>query len=195
MNTQEVSLNEAERVVGEALNDKAAGKAVLDAVDELAAKESEINQLQDEIGKLQDQFTRQLADFQNYRRRTEAEIGRAAQYGRDEVTVLMLDVYDDLRRSLDAANQVESHQETHSGFNALKAGIQMIANNFAKHLEKLGVQAIPAVGQPFDERFHEALMQQPAPDGTESGIILTELQVGYAVGERVLRHSKVIVAQ
>lgn len=194
MNTIEVSLNEAERAVAETLNDKTVGKAVLDAVDELAARETEIQDLQTEIGKLQDQFTRQLADFQNYRRRTEMEIARASQYGRDEVTATMLDHYDDLKRSLEVGNHIDFDDEANASFAAFRSGIQLIYDNFTRTLEKLNVKPIPAVGELFDERFHEALMQQPASEEVTSGTILNELQVGYCVGERVLRHSKVVVA-
>ena len=54
---------------------------------------------------------------------------------------------------------------------------------------------IDAVGKPFDEDEHEAMMQQPAPEGTESGTVLAEIQPGYRLGDRVLRHARVIVAE
>ena len=54
---------------------------------------------------------------------------------------------------------------------------------------------IEAVGKPFDEAEHEAMMQQPAPDDAESGTVLAEIQPGYRLGDRVLRHARVIVAE
>ena len=56
------------------------------------------------------------------------------------------------------------------------------------------MEAIEAEGTPFDEDLHEAMMQQPAPEGQESGMVLTEIQRGYRMGDRVLRHARVIVS-
>ena len=107
---------------------------------------------------------------------------------------MMLNVHDDFRRSLDASEQVEQQETPGPAYKALKEGVDLVYQNFVEALKKLGVEYIEAVGQPFDEHLHEAMMQMPAPDGTAPGIVLQEIQRGYRLGNRVLRHSKVIVA-
>ena len=182
-------------------NGDAAGVAVA-AVDELAARAEEAERLRGEVKDLQDQLLRRAAEFQNYRRRTEAELGQAAARGREEVVAELLDVYDDLRRSIDAASRAAAQEkeaaEGASGpaFDALRQGVELVYRKFGGALSRMGVEAIPAVGQPFDENLHEAMLQQPAPNAeTASGTVLAEVQPGYRMGERVLRHARVIVAR
>jgi molecular chaperone GrpE len=182
-------------------NAEAAGVAVA-AVDELAARAEEAEKLRAEVKDLQDQLLRRAAEFQNYRRRTEAELGGARDAGRAEAVADVLDVYDDLRRSIDAAARA-SGQEQAAGegvsgpaFDALRQGVELVYRKFSDALARLGVETVPAAGQPFDEHLHEALMQQPAPDErTPSGTVLAEVQPGYRMGDRVLRHARVIVAR
>lgn len=147
-----------------------------------------------ELQQAREQVLRQAAEFQNYRRRMEREYATQLQRGRIQVIEPMLDVLDDFRRSLDAAEQVAEQNEGGAAYEALKAGVELVYQNFSDVLKKLGVEYIEAVGQPFDENLHEALMQQPAPEGTEPGTVLAEMQRGYRLGDRVLRHSRVIVA-
>ena len=182
-------------------NGDAAGVAAA-AVDELAAHAEEAERLRGEVKDLQDQLLRRAAEFQNYRRRTEAELGQAAARGREEVVAELLDVYDDLRRSIDAAARAAAQEEQAAegasgpAFDALRQGVELVYRKFGGALSRMGVEAIPAVGQPFDENLHEAMLQQPAPNAeTASGTVLAEVQPGYRMGERVLRHARVIVAR
>ena len=147
-----------------------------------------------ELQQTKDQLLRQAAEFQNYRRRTEKERATWARRAQIQVIESMLTVLDDFRRSLDASEQVEQQETPGPAYQALKEGVELVYKNFADALEKLGVEYIEAVGQPFNENLHEALMQMPAPDGTAPGVVVQEIQRGYRLGERVLRHSKVIVA-
>lgn len=195
-NVAPVNKTEVEREVAAAMNaDDEAARIAVAAVDELAEKEAELLRVNQELQHTKDMLTRQVADFTNYRRRMDMDIIRQRQHGKEEVITALLDVFDDMKRSLEAAAKVEETVTAHAGFSALKDGVKMIFENFEKQLTKLGVEAIPAVGTPFSEQFHEALMQQPAPEGTEVGMVLAELQAGYKMGDRVLRHSKVIVSQ
>ena len=145
---------------------------------------AEAEHLEQELAQTKDRLLRQMAEFQNFRRRMERERDQQFQFGQTKVLRPLLDVLDDFRRSLEAAEQVEANQ-----------GVEMVYQKFNDELEKLGVEPIEAVGQPFDETLHDAMMQQPAPDDdTPEGTVLDELQRGYRLGDRVLRHAKVIVA-
>ncbi len=157
-----------------------------------------VAQIQQALVETQDQLLRQAAEFQNFRRRKDKELEQRLTNNKARMLTPFLDVLDDFRRSLEAATQEEAKEGTETGpsYQALKTGVEMVYQKFSDELKKLGVEAIEAEGLPFDENLHEALMQQPAPDDdTPSGTVLQELQRGYRLGERVLRHTKVIVAQ
>jgi len=149
----------------------------------------------EEIDRLQDRLLRLTAEYDNYRRRSIADREEAVRQGRRAVLTPILDVYDDLTRSLDAAQRAAQQDSGSPSFDALSQGIELVYQKFSDALERVGVTPIEAVGKPFDEDEHEAMMQQPAPDGTESGTVLAEIQPGYRLGDRVLRHARVIVAE
>jgi molecular chaperone GrpE len=160
-----------------------------------ASATPEVIRLQKELALSRDQLLRQVAEFQNYRRRTEQEKNNLVQSGKAKVIQQMLEVLDDFSRSVEAAEQMEQQKaESGEAYRLLKAGIDMVYQKFSNELIRLGVVPIEAVGKPFDEREHEALMQHPAPNGTPPGTVLEEIQKGYRLGDRVLRHTKVVVA-
>ncbi len=149
-------------------------------------------------GKLQaaeDRLLRKEAEFRNYRRRTEEEKAALASLGKRLVIQRFLDVLDDFGRSLAAAEQVEAQQTEQPGpvYYALKEGFELVHRKIMDELAKEAVEPIEAVGQPFDEQLHEAVMQQEA-EGTAPGVVVAEAQKGYRMGDYILRHSKVIVS-
>jgi len=170
--------------------------AVIEAIDELADRAVEIERLNNELAQATDQVKRQAAEFQNYRRRTEQEKAQSVTLGKSLVISSLLDVIDDFERSLEATNKAEEEVEGELSptYQSLKSGVDLVYQKLSGELSRLGVEAIEAVGQPFDEELHEAMMQQPAAEGEEPGIVLTEIQRGYRMGDRVLRHARVIVS-
>ncbi len=164
-----------------------------DARPEAPAAEA-AQRLAEELEQTREQLLRHVAEFQNYRRRVDRERATLLQRGRTEVIEPMLNVLDDFRRSLEASAQVEQQDEPGPAYQALKEGVELVYRNLSDVLTKLGVEYIEAVGKPFDEHEHEAMMQLPAPEGTEPGTVLEELQRGYRLGDRILRHARVVVA-
>ncbi|NNE48214.1 MAG: nucleotide exchange factor GrpE [Rhodothermales bacterium] len=150
----------------------------------------------DEVSVLKDRLLRQAAEFQNYRRRVEQERQSDVKFGQSLVIQQLLDVYDDLRRSIEAAEETARGEQvdTEAAFDSLIGGVELVFKKFSDELQRFGVEPIEAVGSEFNEDEHEAMMQQPAPDGTAPGIVLAEIQKGFRMGDRVLRHSKVVVA-
>lgn len=155
---------------------------------------TELERTRSELESTKEQLLRRMAEFQNYRRRTELEKGFLIDMGKAMVIRDMLDVLDDLERSVQAAEQAENGENRKESYTSLKEGVELVYKKFRDALAKHGVEPIEAVGQPFDEERHEAVMQQPAPEGTPPGIVLQELQKGYRMGDRILRHAKVIVS-
>ena len=156
---------------------------------------TDVKQIQEELQLAKERYLRQAAEFQNYRRRTEQERITLVQTGKIQVLSQILEIVDDLERSLDAARGLEgSELDSASGFVSLKEGVEMVSKKFKDQLSRLGVEPIDAIGHPFNEEEHEAMMQQPATKEAAPGTVLEELQKGYRMGDRVLRHSRVIVA-
>ncbi len=146
-----------------------------------------------EVKTLKETVLRQAAEFQNYKRRMDKAQIDAVTIGKTAVIQRLLDVLDDLGRSLDAADSESESGENQSN-EALRDGVRLVFQKFQDELSRLGVEPIVAEGVPFNEDEHEAMMQQPAPENVAPGTVLHELQKGYRMGDRILRHSKVVVA-
>lgn len=171
-------------------------EAVIEADAELAEESPEAEAAADaETARLNERLLRVTAEYDNYRRRSVADRQEAVRQGRQTALVPMLEVFDDLTRSLDAARRAAQQDAGSTAFEALSEGVELVHQKFQDALSKVGVTHIEAVGEPFSEDLHEAMMQQPAPEGTASGTVLAEIQPGYRLGDRVLRHARVIVAE
>lgn len=153
-----------------------------------------VRSVEDELSYVREQLLRTAAELQNYRRRTEHVRSAEAAFARMAVVEPLLDILDDLERTLDAATPAEGMADEPPALVSLREGVTLVHKKFVDELERLGVEVIPSVGEPFDELLHDALMQQPATGDVEPGTILREVQKGYRLGDRVLRHAKVIVA-
>ena len=136
---------------------------------------------------LNDRLMRQMAEFDNFRKRTEKEKQQMYSIGASEVVEKLLPVVDNFERGL--AAMTEEEKET-----SFAQGIEMIYKQLMTVLEDLGVASIEAVGVEFNPDFHNAVMQAPSEEYA-SGVITQELQKGYLYKEKVVRHSMVIVAE
>lgn len=139
------------------------------------------------IAELKDRLLRQMAEFDNYRKRTEKEKKQNFEFGAADFIQKLLPVIDNFERGIDAM----SDEDKESSFGK---GVLMIYKQFTKLLDDEGVTEIEALGKEFDPNFHNAVMQQPS-DEYESGVVMQVLQKGYMYKDRVLRHSMVMVAQ
>lgn len=165
-------------------------------LDDLAVVE-ELARLRTELDSSRERLLRQAAEFQNYRRRTEQEKTQSVSLGKTLVVQRLLDIVDDFGRSMEAAAKVGDTPDpavVGDAFASLRLGMALVFDKLRSELQKLGVEEMEVIGQPFNEEEHEALMQQPAGDGQEPGHVIGELQKGYRMGDRVIRHAKVIVS-
>jgi len=160
-------------------------KRVSDQAEPAAESEAEIARLSEELRRERDALLRALADFDNYRRRTERDRATAAQSGKRDVIVSLLAVLDDFDRALQ-----------HMGDAPLSVaqGMEAIQRNLIAVLERNGVTRFNSVGETFDPHFHDAIGTVPS-DGMKPGTITEELQSGYKWGDEVLRPARVRVAQ
>ena len=139
--------------------------------------------LRDKITALEDKVKRQMAEFDNFRKRTTKEKEQMFSMGEKSVIEKMLPVVDNFERGLAAVPEAEKG-------GAIASGMEMIYKQMIKQLEDLGVKPIEAVGKEFDPNFHNAVMQVES-DELESGVVAQEFQKGYTYHDTVIRHSMV----
>ncbi len=141
--------------------------------------------LKEKIEELEDRVKRQMAEFDNFRKRSEKEKTMMFETGAKSVIEKILPVVDNFERGLAS---VPEEQKT-DGF---AQGMEMIYKQLMTELEKMEVKPIPAVGEDFNPDFHNAVMQVESEE-YESGVIAQELQKGYTYRDGVVRHSMVAV--
>ncbi len=146
----------------------------------------EVNPLQEKYDKLNNQYIRLAADFDNYRKRHEQEKEALLKYGAEKTLKKMIEVLDNFERGLKAIETVEDCEKVKECYN-------LAYKNFTDVLTKAGLETIKAEGEEFDPNFHEAVMQTPTSEKPEHTII-AELQKGYKLGDKVLRPTLVNVA-
>lgn len=159
---------------------------VLPPDEEAASIEVRIAELEQELADERARALRVLADFQNYRRRTEEQRLETAAYVVQEFVAGLLPVLDNFERALEAA------KANHS-FEGLVSGVEMILRQMQELLAKYGVEPIEAVGQPFDPQLHDAVMRVHDPEKPDNTVV-EELTRGYRMKDRVIRPAAVKVA-
>jgi molecular chaperone GrpE len=150
-------------------------------------KKSRGDKQKERIDELEDRVKRQMAEFENFRKRTEKEKSQMFETGARSVIEKILPVVDNFERGLAAVSEEESGSSFAEGMN-------MIYKQLMDELEKLDVRSIPAVGCEFDPALHNAVMQVES-DEHESGYIAQEMQKGYTYRDTVIRHSLVGVTE
>lgn len=138
------------------------------------------------IEELEDKVKRQLAEFENFRNRTEKEKSRMYEFGARDVIEKMLPVVDNFERGLAAIPEAEKG-------GPVASGMEMIYKQIMTTLEGLGVTPIEALNKPFDPNFHNAVMHVE-DDEIEESTVVEEFQKGYIYKEHVIRYSMVKVA-
>lgn len=153
-------------------------------VEETQSEENK--KLQEAYDKLNQQYIRLAADFDNYRKRQEQERESLVKYGTENALKKMLEVLDNFERGQKALEGVEDSEK-------IKECFQLVHKQVWDTLSKLGLEEIKAVGEEFNPNFHEAVMQTPTTEHPEHTVI-NELQKGYKVGDKILRPTLVNVA-
>ena len=145
------------------------------------------NKDKEKIAELEDRVMRQMAEFENFRRRTDKEKQAMFETGAKSVIEKILPVIDNFERGL--STMTDAEKET--GF---ASGMNMIYKQLLTELSNIGVKPIEALGQEFDPNLHNAVMQV-ASEEYESGVVAQELLKGYTYRDGVVRHSMVAVAE
>ena len=147
-------------------------------------KDKKMVALEEKVAELEDRTKRQMAEFENFRKRTEKEKSQMFETGAKSVVEKILPVIDNFERGL-AAIEPDNKDSFYEG-------MCMIHKQMLNELEKIGVTPIEALGKEFDPNFHNAVMQVESEE-FESGIVAQELQKGYMYRDAVVRYSMVAV--
>ena len=150
-------------------------------------KDKKQDAMKEKVEELEDRVKRQMAEFDNFRKRTEKEKTAMFETGARSVIEKILPVVDNFERGLASVSEEEKD-------GALAQGMQMIYKQLMTELENLDVKPILAVGEEFNPEFHNAVMQTQS-DEFESGVVAQELQKGYTYRDSVVRHSMVAVVE
>ena len=144
--------------------------------------------LQKKYADLNDAHLRLRAEFDNYRKRTLREKTELIKNCGESALTQLLPVVDDFERALQNIRQAEDVK-------AVGEGVELIYNKFITYLAQQGVQAIEAIGKPFETELFEAIATIPAPEADLKGKVVDCVQTGYLLNEKVIRHAKVVVGE
>ena len=161
------------------------------------SEEKEIESLRAEVQKKEqaanesyNRYLRTLADFENYKKRSQKEQIEQAKYANEKLINEFLPVMDNLERAL-------SHSKETKDFDRMVEGVELIHKQFLSALEKFGVRQIESLHQPFDPFLHQSIGQVESDEnsGEKENQVVGETQKGYFLSERVLRPSLVLVSK
>ena len=170
------NMNEGEQKAAEAQEDKNEEKTI----------EQQLQEANETIAELKDQYLRKAAEFENYRKRTLKEKSELILNGAESTVKAILPILDDFERAL--ADKTDDCK-------AVKEGQQLIFNKFVKALKALGVEKIETQDQDFDVDYHEAIAMVPGMGDDKKGKVIDCVQTGYKLNDKVIRHAKVAVGQ
>lgn len=151
-------------------------------------KDEKIQELGEQIEKLNDRYVRLQAEFDNYRKRTIKEKADLLKSAGEDVLKDLLPVIDDMDRALETIESAEDKE-------AIKSGMQLIDQKFKDFVKQKGVSEIDAMHQEFDTDVHEAMTKIPAPKDELKGKVVDVIQKGYKLNDKVIRFAKVVIGE
>ena len=152
---------------------------------ELEAVKAKLEAAQQEAGQTKDKLLRMAAEYDNYRKRTAREADQKFNDGISFAVNQIIPILDTLEMAANAPTTDENY----------KKGVTMTLDKAAKALDTLHVEEIEALGKAFDPNIMNAVQQVPAGEGQESGTVVTVYQKGYKLGDKIVRHATVVVAE
>jgi molecular chaperone GrpE len=159
------------------------------AVEKPAAQTDDIEKLKAELSEANDKYLRLYAEMENYRKKVRKDREEYLAYCNEDLLYELLPVMDNLEMAL-----VHSAKSSEEAQGSLRQGVENTLREFNRTLEKFGLKAIGAVGQPFDPAYHHAMSQIERPD-VQPGNVAEEMRRGYLYKEKVLRPSLVAVSK
>jgi len=156
-------------------------------LNEPVAEESEVEKLKEQIAELNDKYLRQAAEFDNFRRRNAKERVELIQTaGKDVITDLLV--------VLDDSERAQKQMETTDDVNQIKEGVQLVFSKLRNTLSAKGLKPMESIGKEFNPDLHEAITEINAGEEMK-GKVVDEVQKGYYLNDKIIRHAKVVVGK
>ena len=152
---------------------------------DLEAAKAKLEVAEQEAAQTKEKLLRMAAEYDNYRKRTAREADQKFNDGISFAVNQIIPILDTLEMAANAPTTDENY----------KKGVTMTLGKAAKALDVLHVEEIESLGKPFDPNFMNAVQQVPAEEGQESGTVVTVYQKGYKLGDKIVRHATVVVAE
>ncbi len=173
-------------------NEQASSEENNEETCEILTEEEHLQKALDEANEkaaiLEDKYLRQVAEFDNYRKRTMKEKAELIKNGGERAIESILPVLDDFERALSNMAKDENAAE-------ILTGVELIYNKFVGILKQNGLQKIETEGAEFNTDYHEAIAMVPTPNEELKGKVLDCVQAGYILNDKVIRHAKVAVGE
>ncbi|MDZ7715558.1 MAG: nucleotide exchange factor GrpE [Balneolaceae bacterium] len=155
----------------------------------LEARDEKISELEQDLAEANEAKLRKAAELENFRKRVQRERTQIYETAKANALEDFLSVNDDLRRTLKASEGLDVNE-------TFLDGVNLVASKFEEVLEKHDVHRIDEAGVPFNVDLHDAMMRKkPEDDSIESDTVLEVIENGYRIGDRTIRHAKVIVSE
>jgi molecular chaperone GrpE len=152
------------------------------------ANEEEIEKLKAEVQDLKEKYLRQVAEFDNFRKRTAKERLELVQTAGKDVIASLLDVVDDYDRA-------EKQLQANGDLNGFKEGVQLVFAKLKNTLQARGLKPMQTIGTDFNPDLHEAITEIPAPTEDLKGKVVDEVVKGYYLNDKIIRFAKVVVGK
>jgi molecular chaperone GrpE len=180
---QEETLKEPEQPL-----DETSDVDALQDEDPIAALEEKLRIAEEETRETYDRFLRLSAEFENFKKRTAREMNDFRKYANDSLIQELLVVVDNLERALQSSGDDQKPD------NGVISGVEMTRDGILKIFEKFNVRPLAALDQPFDPKYHQAVMQEVV-EGIQENTVTQELQRGYLMHDRLIRPAMVFVSK
>jgi molecular chaperone GrpE len=150
--------------------------------------EEQLEKANEKIEELNDKYLRQVAEFDNYRKRVIKEKAELIKNGGEKIITNILPILDDFERA-------EANIEKMEDIASLKEGVKLIIEKFYKLMKQEGLEKMDVKGKNFDTDFHEAIAMIPGQSDEMKGKVVDCVMAGYTLNDKVIRHAKVAVAE
>ncbi|HKL17893.1 MAG TPA: nucleotide exchange factor GrpE [Halalkalibaculum sp.] len=158
-------------------------------IEMLHARQQKIEELEKELSEAKDSHLRKAAELENYKKRVQKERAQVYETAKANALRDFLSINDDLQRTLKASEDLDVNP-------TFLDGVNLVASKFEDVLNKHGVERIDEKMVPFNVDLHDAMMRRkPEDDSIESDVVLDIIENGYRMGDRTIRHAKVIVSE
>ena len=168
-----------------ALEKRLAEKAALEPEEETSCGPGNLNEAQQQIDELNERVVRLTADYDNYRKRAQRDKIEARQFANQGILEKLLPVLDNFEMAIIAVKDADP---------SVRDGVQMIYDQLLSVLKAEGVEPVDAVGKQFDPNLHEAISQEES-DEVEEGEVISQIQRGFILNNRLVRPARVVVAK